>query len=84
MPPLASLRALDVVLREVQLFPTDEDRRRAVTMLGQVGFAERDGEEDSARTTVGVKKLLSMIEMARQEPDATAERLASALMGLGF
>ncbi|KAI0722598.1 vesicular-fusion protein SEC18 [Earliella scabrosa] len=84
VPPIASLRAIDIVLREVQLFATDEERRRAVGMLGQVGFAPTEAEEDSARTSVGIKKLLSMIEMARQEPDASAERLASALMGLGM
>ncbi|KAI0722320.1 vesicular-fusion protein SEC18 [Cerioporus squamosus] len=84
VPPLASLRALDIVLREVQLFPSDEERRRAIGMLGQVGFAQTDDEADSARMSVGIKKLLSMVEMARQEPDAIGERLTSALMGLGM
>ncbi|TFK90880.1 vesicular-fusion protein SEC18 [Polyporus arcularius HHB13444] len=84
VPPLASLRAIDIVLREVQLFRSDEERRRAIGMLGQVGFAQTDDEADSARTSVGIKKLLSMVEMARQEPDAVGERLTSALMGLGM
>lgn len=72
------------MLREVQLFRSDDERRRAISMLGQVGFAQTDDEAESARTSVGIKKLLSMVEMARQEPDATAERLTSALMGLGM
>ena len=58
------------------------ERRRAISMLGQVGFAQTDDEAESARTSVGIKKLLSMIEMARQEPDSIAERLTGALMGL--
>ncbi|RPD66824.1 vesicular-fusion protein SEC18 [Lentinus tigrinus ALCF2SS1-7] len=84
VPPIASLQALDIVLREVQLFQSDEDRRRAIGMLGQVGFSPTDDDADSSRTNVGIKKLLSMVEMARQEPDAVAERLTTALMGLGM
>ncbi|KAI0832772.1 AAA-domain-containing protein [Trametes gibbosa] len=83
VPPIATLRGLDTVLREVELFRTDEERRRAVAVLAQAGFTDGD-DESEARLTVGVKKLLSMIEMARQEPEAAAERLTSALMGLGM
>ncbi|KAI0355356.1 vesicular-fusion protein SEC18 [Trametes cingulata] len=85
VPPISTLRALDKVLKEVELFPSDDERRRAVQMLAQAGFA--DGNEDdeaSSRLNVGIKKLLSMVEMARQEPEAAAERLTSALMGLGM
>ncbi|KAH9899510.1 AAA-domain-containing protein [Cubamyces lactineus] len=85
VPPIATLRALDIVLREVDLFRTDDERRRAVGMLAQAGFSDaEDADAMDARTTVGIKKLLSMVEMARQEPDAAAERLMSALMGLGM
>ncbi|OJT15463.1 Vesicular-fusion protein sec18 [Trametes pubescens] len=83
VPPIATLRALDTVLREVELFRSDDERRRAVGMLAQAGFTDGDDEGD-ARLTVGVKKLLSMVEMARQEPENAAERLTSALMGLGM
>ncbi|KAI0775896.1 AAA-domain-containing protein [Trametes elegans] len=88
VPPIASLRALDTVLREVELFPDADGRRRAVRMLAQAGFPEDADEmgadEMGARMSVGIKKLLSMVEMARQEPEAAAERLTSALMGLGM
>ena len=85
VPPIATLRALDIVLREVELFQRDDERRRAVGMLAQAGFSDaEDADAMDARTTVGIKKLLSMVEMARQEPDAAAERLMSALMGLGM
>ncbi|KAL1940022.1 hypothetical protein VTO73DRAFT_9357 [Trametes versicolor] len=83
VPPIATLRALDTVLREVELFRSDDERRRAVGMLAQAGFTDGEDEGD-ARLTVGVKKLLSMVEMARQEPENAAERLTSALMGLGM
>ena len=82
VPPISSLRALEVVLKEVELFPTSEERRRAVGMLAQAGFASED--ETNSQLNVGIKKLLSMIEMARQEPEGIAERLTSALMGLGM
>lgn len=78
VPPISTLRSLEHVLREVELFASDNDRRNAIDMLQQAGF----GEE--GRLNIGIKKLLSMIEMARQEPEAVAERLTNALMGLGM
>ncbi|KAH9943139.1 vesicular-fusion protein SEC18 [Epithele typhae] len=82
VPPIASLHALEVVLKEVELFPSSDERRRAISMLMQAGFG--GSEEDEGRLNVGIKKLLSMVEMARQEPEAIAERLMNALMGLGM
>ena len=84
VPPIASLQALEVVLKEVQLFSTSDARRRAVAMLAQAGFGGSEEDEANSRLNVGIKKLLSMIEMARQEPEAIAERLTNALMGLGM
>lgn len=52
-------------------------------MLAEAGFPS--GEDESMNALhVGVKKLLSIIEMARQEPDRAAQRLVSALMGVGM
>jgi vesicle-fusing ATPase len=79
VPPITDLTALDHVLEAVELFRSPRDRARAVGMLRQAGMGT---EED--RLSIGVKKLLSVIEMARQEPEAVAERLTSALMGLGM
>jgi vesicle-fusing ATPase len=83
VPPISELRSVEVVLREVQLFPSSDERRRAMDMLRQAGLA---GSDDGGRGTlnIGIKKLLSMTEMARQEPEAVAERLTTALMGLGM
>ncbi|TDL29667.1 AAA-domain-containing protein [Rickenella mellea] len=82
VPPISSLRSLDHVLREVDLFAGDEDRRRAIAHLKSAGFGSDD--MGTGRLNIGIKKLLSLIEMARQEPDAIAERLTTALMGLGM
>jgi vesicle-fusing ATPase len=52
-------------------------------MLEKAGFAS--GEDESMNGLhVGIKKLLSTVEMARQEPDHAAQRLAGGLMGLGM
>jgi len=76
VPPISNLRSLEIVLKEVELFRSSDERRRAMGMLEQAGFG---GE---GRLNVGVKKLLSVIEMARQEPEEVSERLVTALMGL--
>lgn len=76
VPPISNLRSLEIVLKEVELFRSSDERRRAMGMLDQAGFA---GE---GRLNVGIKRLLSVIEMARQEPEEVSERLVTALMGL--
>ena len=79
VPPITDLTALDQVLEAVELFHSARDRTRAVSMLRQAGMGTEEG-----RLSIGIKRLLSVIEMARQEPEAVAERLTSALMGLGM
>lgn len=83
VPPISDLRALEHVLRDVELFRTGDERRRAISMLQQAGLGGGpDGHGGSLN--IGVKKLLSVVEMARQEPQEVAERLTTALMGLGM
>lgn len=82
MPPISNIESLQHVLTEVELFSSAADTRQAVAMLQEAGFGRDDGR--SPVLSIGVKKLLSLIEMARQEPHAVAERLVSALMGLGM
>jgi len=83
VPPISGLRSLEHVLNEVQLFPTRQATMQAIGMLQQAGFGGPD-EETSPRLNIGIKKLLSVIEMSRQEPSSVAERLTGALMGLGM
>jgi len=80
IPAISSLYSLEFVLREVELFSNSEERRNAMAMIDKALF--RDGTDGQLQ--IGIKKLLSMIEMARQEPEAVAERLVGALMGLGM
>ena len=80
VPPISSLRSLEYVLQEVQLFPSDQQRKRAIRMLEEAGFSSRD--ELDPKFQIGIKKLLSVIEMARQEPESVAERLRTALVEL--
>lgn len=84
VPPISSLDSLEYVLREVSLFSRDEDRNAAVQMLREAGFPQTSQEVGTNGLHIGVKKLLSIVEMARQEPDNAAQRLVGALMGLGM
>jgi vesicle-fusing ATPase len=67
----------------VELFSSEEDMRNAMRMLAEAGFADRRNEMSST-LHIGIKKLLSIIEMARQEPDNVGLRLKGALTGLGM
>ncbi|KAJ3516142.1 hypothetical protein NLJ89_g1302 [Agrocybe chaxingu] len=80
VPPISSLRALEYVVQEVELFPSEQQRRRAIRMLEDAGFGGRD--DLTPKLQIGIKKLLGIVEMARQEPEAVAERLTSSLMDL--
>lgn len=65
VPPITNLTALEYVLHEVGLFASGDERRQAIQMLKDSGFGGKD--EYSSKLQIGVKKLLSVIEMARQE-----------------
>lgn len=75
VPPISSLDSVERVIGEVELFRSSNDRQRGMQMLEEAGF----GVE--GKLNVGVKKLLSVIEMARQADDP-AEKLTSALLAL--
>ncbi|KAG6910791.1 hypothetical protein DXG01_007679 [Tephrocybe rancida] len=81
VPPISNLRSLEFVLREVELFASSEERRQAINLLHDAGL---DGDGMSSKFQIGIKKLLTIIEMARQEPDDVAQRLTGAVMGLGM
>lgn len=81
VPPIASLDALLHVLKEVELFRDDREISRAAHMLRQAGLGDGDDGEPG-RLMIGVKKLLSVIEMSRQEPDQIVESLVNTLVQL--
>ncbi|KAI9634251.1 putative vesicular-fusion protein sec18 [Dioszegia hungarica] len=73
--PISSIESIDHCLREVRLFNSDQEHNRAMQMLREAKF----GESGRGELMVGVKKLLSMAEMARQDPDP-AYKLVSSLV----
>jgi vesicle-fusing ATPase len=70
---ITTLKALDHVVREAELFRSDRELQAFRDIMDRAGMA---GE---GRLNVGVKKLLSLVEMARQDPDPV-NRLAENLM----
>ena len=84
VPPISNLSSLEVILREVQLFPSERELQQTIRVLADAGFAaDVNVEHDAAlHLQVGIKKLLSIIEMARQEPERAGERLVSAIINL--
>lgn len=79
--PITSLRSLESVLKEVQLFPTSDERRWVMQEIEQA-FRPRDQElYDAGETTlsIGVKKLLNLTEMARQDPGGAGKSLVFSL-----
>lgn len=78
IPPMNTLRSLEIVFKEVELFSSSEFRKYAMGKIEQAGFAGED------KLNVGVKKLLSVVEMARQETDERdrVDRLVSELRNL--
>jgi vesicle-fusing ATPase len=84
VPPITTISALDRVLREVELFPTGGQHKEAMRMLTEAGLGSNEKDNLNSKMQIGIKKLLSTIEMARQEPDNVAERLLNVLIGLGM
>ena len=68
----------------MELFGSEEERWKALEQIKEAGFGSvnRSSMASGMRMEIGIKKLLSVIEMARQEPDSVADRLSSALLGL--
>ena len=80
VPPISTLGPLKFVIREVELFESSQDFRNAVELLQEAGIMGDD--ELNPAFQFGIKKLLSVIEMARQEPENAAERLRDGLLDL--
>ncbi|ORY80718.1 vesicle-fusing ATPase [Leucosporidium creatinivorum] len=81
VPALSSLREISSVLRDVSLFSSKEEEARAMTLLQQAGFAE---ETKVGQLSLGVKKLLNVAEMCRQDQDGAGEKLVTSLMEMGY
>ncbi|PWN41506.1 AAA-domain-containing protein [Ceraceosorus guamensis] len=75
VPAITSLRSVDHVVRETGLFRDQSEQDRLMGLLRSAGL------EDSNRLNIGIKKLLSEIEMARLDEDP-ADKLTAALNSL--
>lgn len=60
VPTITNLEGVEAVLQQLELF-NDEEMDRALTMLRKANMDHK--------LTIGVKKLLMIIEMARQDED---------------
>ncbi|KAG9317800.1 P-loop containing nucleoside triphosphate hydrolase protein [Chiua virens] len=81
VPPISHLGQLEVVLRSVELFVDESEFRDTLRQLGSAGFPRNatEAETPTLPMLVGIKKLLSIIEMARQEPESVGQRLMNGL-----
>ncbi|KAI5455049.1 transport between ER and Golgi ATPase protein [Naganishia albida] len=73
VPAINDLHSVERIIREVELFQDEQGLQHAMGLLRQAGFG------NEGKLNIGVKKLLSMTEMARQDPDP-AEKLAGSLI----
>jgi vesicle-fusing ATPase len=76
VPAISTLRQLHAVLSDVALFRSENDLNRAIELLRQAGL---DGED---KFNIGVKRLLSLTEMCRQDQDSAVDKLVTELVGM--
>jgi vesicle-fusing ATPase len=79
VPSISNLQPLEFVLHAVELFQSSQRSQGSLYACWNLGFTD-----DENGIHIGIKKLLSIVEMARQEPDNAVERLVGALMGLAM
>lgn len=72
VPTITSLEGVDVVLQQLELF-NDMERSRALTILGKANMDQK--------LAIGVKKLLMIIEMARQDENKV-DKFVNTLLAL--
>lgn len=70
VPTITSLEGIDVVLQQLEVFSNSE-RERVLSVLGQANMDHK--------LAIGVKKLLMMIETARQDEDKVNKFINSIL-----
>jgi vesicle-fusing ATPase len=73
--PIDSIEAIDHCLREVRMFTDEKQYAKTVQMLREARF----GQEGRPDLLIGVKKLLTLSEMARQDPDPAYKLVSSIL-----
>lgn len=84
VPPITSLSAVERVLQEVNLFRRQRDLDTIMGMLEEAGFHDDKDGYGGGKLQIGIKKLLGLVEMARQEPEDVGARLVRALVNIGM
>jgi len=79
VPSISTLHSMKLAIKELELFSNSGDLQRTISRLEDSGFGKGD-EFERAKRSVGIKKLLTIVEMVRQEPDDLPNRLVSAIM----
>lgn len=82
VPAVSSLSSVEFIFRAVQLFDSNAEYSIIIKRLQAAGFGDEDNS--TRKLQLGIKKLLSIVEMARQEPELVVEKLISAFIGLGM
>ncbi|KAI7868132.1 P-loop containing nucleoside triphosphate hydrolase protein [Spinellus fusiger] len=72
VPTVTTLEGIDIVLQKLDLF-TDQERERTLSILEQAGLGNK--------LAIGIKKLLMIIEMARQDADKI-EKFVNTIISL--
>jgi vesicle-fusing ATPase len=80
VPPISTLPAIQHAITELELFSDSMQLEEALMGLEDAGFGKGD-EFERAKRAIGVKKLLSIVEMVRQESTNVPTRLVTAIMG---
>jgi len=77
VPPIDELRSIMKVIESVDLYkPSDEGYNKIARTLTHAGY-DKEGS-----VLIGIKRLLSLIEMARQDEDDPADKLVNALLSV--
>ncbi|CAE6481743.1 unnamed protein product [Rhizoctonia solani] len=76
--PISTLPALAKVFEDVELFRSSGELHEALNQLHTAGLG------NEGKLNIGVKKVLGIVEMARQEPEDVTQRLVSAFVNFGL
>jgi len=79
VPSISTLHSMKLAIKELELFTNSGDLQRTISRLEDSGFGKGD-EFERTKRSVGIKKLLTIVEMVRQEPDDLPNRFVSAIM----
>lgn len=81
--PVTSMEGLEKVLDEAQLIMDKEERRETMVQI-ETAFRPVTRDEQAVygetKLSIGIKKLLGLIEMARLDQERVGERLVGSLI----